>query len=323
MLRNIILALFAFIVLGFIFVWIISGGPRKVFNSVQSLSLSGTSSGEFSLPWQPSNLFPAINEDDLFDESDYSYGADTELSDIEREYQELARQTGELTTFGDPSPLFGDVKIVPYDSYPQGGKDEYIRVQARYENTAPISLSGWSLQSAISGTRVFFPPAAPQFVMGAVNNQRPISLNPGATLIVVTAPSPVGISFRENACTGYLSQLQSFSPELSRDCPNPQNELPLSTENLQLYGESCIDYVRTLPSCEFPQNLPSYLSASCHAFVQTRFSYNGCLNTHANDIGFTKDTWRVFLSANELWHNNHDAIRLLDAQGRVVDAYVY
>lgn len=323
MLRNIILALFAFIILGFVAIWIIGGGPRKLFQSVQSVSLSGTTTGEFALPWQPTNAFPTIDEEDLFGEHIGGYDTEYTLSSLQQEYDALARKTAEVTTFGEPSPLFGDVRIVSFDSYPQGAHDEYITIQAPSENTAPISLSGWSLQSAVSGVRVPIPPASSPFIMGAVNNPRPVALAPGETSVVVTAASPVGVSFRENSCTGYLAQLQSFSPDLLRLCPTPANELPLTTQNLQTYGETCIDFVRALPLCAFPQQVPDALSPNCRAFVQTRFSYNGCLEAHRADVGFEKHIWRIYLGANELWHNDHDAIRLLDAVGRVVDVYVY
>jgi hypothetical protein len=51
---------------------------------------------------------------------------------------------------------------------------------------------------------------------------------------------------------------------------------------------------------------------------------NGCVNRNNFRSEFYKNMWRVYLGASgELWPNAHDAIRLLDAQGKTVSVFVY
>jgi hypothetical protein len=102
------------------------------------------------------------------------------------------------------------------------------------------------------------------------------------------------------------------------------SDLPLTTANAQQYGQSCFDFAATLPTCELPQTLPPNLTPNCQAFVQTRFSHNGCVDAHQRDPDFLRGSWRTFLGQNRnIWHDAHDVIRLLDADGRVVDVLSY
>ena len=48
------------------------------------------------------------------------------------------------------------------------------------------------------------------------------------------------------------------------------------------------------------------------------------MNAHRDDADFTKDAWRLYVGANrELWLNDHDVIRLLDEESRIIDVYTY
>src|SRR3989344_2077555 len=91
---------------------------------------------------------------------------------------------------------------------------EYLELDAR-EGISAVSLTGWSLQSMVSGVRIPIPGAATPFIIGIVNQLPPVVLAPGQTALVVTGASPVGVSFRENRCTGFLEQVQSFDPALA------------------------------------------------------------------------------------------------------------
>ena len=202
---------------------------------------------------------------------------------------------------------------------------EHIEAEAALENTAPIGIAGWSLQSAYTGVRPYIQQGASPFLMGTVNNLSPIQLAPGQSALVNSGVSPVGVSFRENICTGYLGQLQSFTPPLPSSCPSPSSQLPLTPDNLKSYGEICFDYLQTIPLCEAPlNNIPSNLPSSCQYFVAEALSYNGCVARNRSRASFAGDSWRIYLNSNaELWRNSHDIIRLLDADGRTVDVLTY
>lgn len=332
MIRNILLALCAFIVLAVIGVWILNRGPQRTLEKVRTFSLtSATTSGTFVLPWQPTSLFPFIDDKDLFGDyaitNDDSYAnPETQLADIERQYAEIVKNVKDVQTFGNPSPLFGSVRIVPVLSNTAGdsAKSEFIILETPPSNTSPVSLLGWSLQSALTGIRVALPDAASSLRSGDVNNTRAVSLNPGASAIVSSGVSPVGVSFRENLCIGYIAQFQQFYPALPLQCPTPSSDLPLTAENLRQYGDACFDFASTIPTCEFPQQVPDAVSPACRAFLRSTLSYNGCLDRHSSEYNFLQNTWRLYLgSERALWRNSHDAIRLLDSEGQTVDVYVY
>ena len=246
--------------------------------------------------------------------------------DLEEEYNRLNRAASEVRTFGNPSPHTGAVSIVEDVSGVRASdpKEEYVQLSANFQGSASIDIYGWSLESALSGARVYIPSGASPFLMGTANSIGPISLDPGGLVIVSSASSPVGVSFRENICTGYLEQFQSFSPQLGNECPSPSSVLPLTDENLRRYGDSCFDIVSSLSSCQFPQALPPNVLPSCRTYLTDALSYNGCVNRNRYAPSFQKNMWRVYLGAqSEIWRNSHDAIRLLDAQGKTVDVFVY
>lgn len=314
MLKNVIVALIFFVLIGFVIVWTLSGGPRKVWDGVQANIEGATSTQGYVLPWQPNNLFPSISEEDLYG------GAFPEgYEGFEKEFA----QDG--ATLGDPSPYHGEVTIRPYGSSPKSdAASEYLVLEVSPNATAPVSVLGWSIQSAVTGIRVPLPEATPLLIAGTVNTLEPVSLSPGAQAVVFSGVSPVGGSFRENICSPYLGELQTFIPRLEGSCPSPADELPLTAEYISMYGGNCIDFVRTLPSCELPRELPATLTDSCRAFLTSRFSYNGCVNAQRDASGFTKDAWRLYVGASrELWLNDHDVIRLLDEESRIIDVYTY
>ncbi len=187
-----------------------------------------------------------------------------------------------------------------------------------------MPLSGWSLQSVLTGVRLYLPNAAPVFSLGNINEVAPVYLAPGEQAIISSSVSPVSVSFRENMCTGYLGQYQAFTPQLSRQCPSPQTELPMTPSNFAAYGDSCFDTLESLYACTFPDVLPQSVSPECAAALRNTLSYTSCVVRHRSDPGFNSSTWRLFLgSPVEVWRNSHDTIRLLDAQGRTVDVYSY
>lgn len=314
MLKNVIIALLFFIFIGFAVVWILSGGPRKIWEGVKLNVERATSTTGYVLPWQPNNLFPALTEADL-------YGG--QLPEGYEGFEKEFLEDGE--TLGDPSPHYGKVRFRAYGSNPKGDSAaEHLILDIDPYATAPISFAGWSMQSAVTGIRVPVPEATPLLIAGTVNTLEPLSLAPGAQAIVFSGVSPVGGSFRENSCSPFLGQFQTFIPSLQGSCPSPEAAMPLTAEYISTYGGDCIDYVRSLPSCELPRDIPETLSANCRTFLQTRFTYNGCVQSHRDDADFYGSSWRLFIGANrELWLNDHDVIRLLDAESRVVDVLTY
>ncbi len=335
MLRTIIIALIGFILIALIAVWVLSGGPRKVVSSVQTSvndaienATPSVDEPGFRLPWQPVQLFPTLDITGALNDSEYDTASDPQdrLIELEREYDRLKKEVDTSRTFGTPSPYAGKVGIVDSTSgiRGEGVAQEYVEVSAAYTNAEAIDITGWTLESALSGVRVAISPAAAPFLAQSTNVLSPVLLAPGSLAILATAASPIGVSFRENSCTGYLQQFQSFSPPLARECPSPSELLPLTEQNLMRYGDACFDELRSLSECQFPQSLSTTISGSCHAYLTENLSYNGCTANLRNRSSFQSNVWRIFFgSPQELWRDTHDAIRLLDREGRTVSVFVY
>ncbi|MDO8562033.1 MAG: hypothetical protein Q7S05_04390 [bacterium] len=335
MVRKILWWILVLLIISFVATWIWTGGIAKARNQsslftnlVDFIFYHDPSTGAtLRLPWQPE--FPTgagIPETQTDGTASGVVQAQGELSSLNQQYNTLNSQIEDAKTFGNPSPLAGRVRILSEGNPRESAVGaEYIEIASVSQNTAPIDLAGWSLQSAYTGMRAYIPPAVSSFLAGAVNNVAPIQLAPGQGLILNSGVSPVGVSFRENSCSGYLGQMQLFTPALSTDCPSPASLLPLTPDNLRNYGQTCSDYLSSVPSCEAPLNtFPPEVSQNCRAFAQDNLSYNGCVLKNRYSPSFTRDVWRVFLNGNlELWQNGHDIIRLLDGSGRTVDVLTY
>lgn len=330
MIRPIIAALLAVTLIALIVMWVMNGGPRRIANSAAN-AISGAVDDVdpegFRLPWQPAQLFPTLDITDslnLAEDGDMR-STQEKIADLEAEYERLNSEASLARTFGTPSPHRGKVALIQNAAgLRAGAEEEYLEIAANFQNNETIDIAGWTIESALSGLRIVIPPAASPFIANSANVLGPVALEPGAVALVVTKPSPVGVSFRENSCTGYLGQFQSFYPPLDDSCPSPSSILPLTEENLQRYGDSCYDAIAYLSSCRFPDALPTNVSGACSAYLTQQLSYNGCMQRERFKTSFSKNTWRIFLgSSQELWRNSHDAIRLLDAQGRTVSVFVY
>lgn len=201
---------------------------------------------------------------------------------------------------------------------------EYVVIRASDFVTVPITVSGWTLKSAYTGRRAIVPLAASPFYQGVVNSVQPIALGAGESVIVSSGISPIGVSFRETTCTGYLAQTQQFSPALANSCPRPTDLLPRTPDNAARYGGSCLDFVERLPQCSYPSIVPNDLSPACRSFLANTFTYSGCMQSYGSHSSSNMHTWRAYESSgDELWQNGHDSISLYDEAGRVVATVNY
>ena len=327
MIKNVLITSVIVFIIGLIIFWFLTGGVAAAKRTASTLSnpigliFGENGLGSFiRLPWQSatSTRGPDISE--------YATQADeyNRASEDESVPAETPTPASQARSFGNPSPYIGKVVFSGDEATEANPAAEYVQLEASGNNSSPVGLAGWSLQSAVSGTRMYIPQAAPVFIMGIVNNVQGVVLEPGAQAIITTGASPVGTSFRENMCSGYLGELQTFTPELSGDCPSPAEVLPMNADNLRTYGGSCFDYLNSLSQCHFPASLPADLSSACRTFVANTMSYNGCTNAYRNKPAFGLPSWRLYIALRtELWANSHDVIRLLDAEGRTVDVLTY
>lgn len=310
--------------------WIWSGGIAAISRVAGEAKASGgafTILDSFRLPWQDELLDQygaGFDTPTSSPESPQAQATEEDLSTLESEYERLQSAAERSEVFGQPSPYRGSVYLRITAATAGNPSDEYVTLEAAQGEQSPVSLRGWSLTSLLTGVRVYLPDAASPFIGGVINNVDIVALGAGERALVSSGHSPVGVSFRENVCTGYLSQLQTFRPPLANACPRADEVVPLSAGSLQRHGAECVDYIHRIPSCTFAMNVPADLPPNCKAFIANTFSHNGCVNASRSLPRFTLDTWRLYLGSSvELWKNNHDVIRLLDERGLTVDAIVY
>jgi hypothetical protein len=304
------------IILSLIALWLWQGGYWKIAEYAQVIPspLETNSLSDLTLPGQPQ--FWEV-PDTTTGETDHEYGNVRIITDD----TETVRDEGR---YGIPetqrSSYYGSVRIDPGAVESDDSNTEYLIVTSLH--TAPLEISGWSLRSAFSGERRVIPLAASPFVQGVVNRVQPIVLLPGGVAYITSGFSPVGVSFQESLCTGYLTNSQTFSPPLANTCPRPDVVVPSNFENESRYGTECLDYIARLPQCSPPQLVPASLSAACRSLLSNAFSYAGC--TIQNNTNPPSGSWRSYLgSSAALWLNTRDTIQLLDAQNAIVATLRY
>ncbi|MBM3272022.1 hypothetical protein FJY94_01920 [Candidatus Kaiserbacteria bacterium] len=317
--------IFSFLLAGLLIIivaaWFLGGGWEKMKaaargygNPFQAILSGGSFLGsDFRLPGSP--IIPeGAGLGDLGDlayvpESDASFG----------NAYELDARTSDARSFGTPSPYALSVSL--RIEHP-GTEQEYAIIES---SGSEVIMTGWSLQSALTRVRVSLPHAAPMFVVGAPNTLDASVLRPGGIAVVSSGMSPVGVSFRENLCSGYLGQLQQFSPPFAGTCPTPTASMPRTPAAESRLGASCFEYLATLPACTFPgASLPTSLPAMCRATIAERLTYNGCFQSFSARSDFYRDQWRLFLGTQApLWRADSDIVRLLDAEERTVATYSY
>ena len=324
MIGRVLRILIAAAIIVLILMWLFTGGWHTVVNFVKTIPNpidiiwgNATSTYQIHFPWElEAPRGPDISG--LAQQGDAQLGGSSLSAPSGSIY---THSTVDAASFGSPSQLRGSVSLSQGTARESDARLEYVEIAS--QSGAAISLSGWSLQSALSGVRVFIPAGAPVVRIGGPSAAGPIVLKPGDSAVIATGPSPIGVSFRETRCTGYLAGTAGFEPPLQRQCPSASTLVPLTTENLQHYGSECVDHARALPSCTVPR-ISESLTPGCQAFIRYTFSYQGCVDQLGAQNDFTLPSWRIYLnSLSQFWDDRHDTIRLLDQNGLTVDAISY
>lgn len=200
-------------------------------------------------------------------------------------------------------------------------RNEYVVISLSLQADEPVSTAGWKLVSTRTGATVPFPQGTELARSGNVNVLSAIILRPGDQAIVTSGRSPVGVSFRENLCTGYLEEHQTFFPSLSKECPSAYQEYRhFSSDN----DEECGSYLRSFGQCVTETSSNNNAPNDCEDFADEYINYNGCANAHKNDNGFYSPSWRIFLGArDELWAQSRETVLLIDASGNTIDSLSY
>jgi len=312
------------IFIGFIialgFLWAFTGGPDRAI-SQQGWFLNSP----FVSDGAPVNDIPSVYIPDG--------GSSSEPRDTPQVEEEKKSFFDFITNFNagtgaskeEASPYQGQITLSVSGAKQSDEKREYITLKTSRNLDKPLTISGWRIESSATGAGTTIGQAAHLPFFGGVSTELPISIGKNTTVFLITGRSPNGVSFRVNQCTGYFAQFQEITPRLKSSCPKPVDELFENSSVDFVPSDACIDFVENIRQCTFTQTeVPGNIGSGCRSFILETLTYNGCIESHKNDVGFYEDEWYVYLNHDqELWKNSRERIRLLDENGKVVDAITY
>ncbi len=252
--------------------------------------------------------------------------AQQSLSYAQENVVDLQKSLADAAHFGTASTLKGLVTF-SHDVSPlraTDAKNEYLTITVSTRATTGISISGWHIYSERINHALRIPEGVNLPHSAEVNQTAPIVLAPGQSAIISVGTSPVGMSFRQNMCTGYFDQFQNFTPYIPHVCPLPSSDFArFYLGNTHSY-DVCKAFIQKVPQCTVPLDVPNNIGTDCWTLINNDFNYNGCVTTHLGDQGFFGNTWRVYLGEQDAFFTqDHDTIKLLDTAGHTVDAFSY
>jgi hypothetical protein len=311
--------LFIGIIVFIFIVWVAMGGPSRPlsfsgpFMTPQARGTSTSTGSGFSLSHWGAGSGSGTTEQDL---------AKAQQGVVDLEENIVTSQQ-----FGTPSVYHGLVSIrhsiSPFMS--DDPDKEYLSITvSTHAPEAGVDITGWHVRGEAEGRSFSIPDGVNLPRTGRVNDEEPIVLAPGQTAIITVGDSPVGMSFRENMCTGYFDQFQDFSPSLSHACPYPSTDFNRFYLGDPKKLDACRAYINSVPRCSVPLNPPNNVGDDCNQFIDDHLNYNGCVDFHLGDQGFWGSEWRVFAGRdNDFFTKDHDTIKLLDGAGNTVDLLSY
>lgn len=228
------------------------------------------------------------------------------------------------------SPYYDKVKMSNIsglnDSNPN---NEFLTLSTSLKKTETIKITGWYLQSKVTGRLAVIGKAA-LLPFPYTRTESDVILQSGDRVILNKGFSPIGISFRTNKCTGYFAENRDFTPSLPLKCPVAKDEnLPLFSTN-ESSNDRCVDAIKKIGRCKtkgssFLRDLEDTVNQSCKNYIKN-INYNSCVAWHYDDTDFPGNEYRIyFRSIGKLWRDRDDGdkIGLYDENGLVVDSISY
>lgn len=321
-------------VLAFFFVaWLAGGGPSKPISwagpyitPITNVGQSQEGYGDTS--WvrgiTVTGTLPGVRQEELRNN----------VADLQSKLSSLQKETNKENLIGAKSPYYGQVRIVGGNPQATDPDQEYITLQMTSSASEELTLSGWRVQSVATdfGATIGAGDALPS---GAdVRESNKITLRPGEQAYVITGESPLGGSFKENMCTGYLTKGNNFYPSLVNRCPSAKEEFDRFFEGNSIRDNGCYQLINQTNTCRTPND--SGVSSYCLSLIDKHLNYAGCVATHKYDAYFSSGAWRIYLGRTELtrtntqksvygelWRQSREGIKLLDQNGLTVDLYTY
>jgi len=208
-----------------------------------------------------------------------------------------------------------------YSDYPS-----QFQLYAYLPNNEKIDITGWNIKTNHGG--FIMPQAVNVYAPSGFYGPSPeedIIISGNANISIYTNKSPIGVNFRLNKCTGYLSNSHTFNPPIFQTCPT------VSRSEVSYLSGQCQSYIFSLGSCQEP-SISIYNSFpgndegnACRQFL-SKINAITCFQKYHGDADFLSNEWRIWINwtgLNNILDSQHDTVRLLDKNGLLVDQYIY
>ena len=96
------------------------------------------------------------------------------------------------------------------------GNGNYVILNLKLNTGSAISITGWRVSNGKDEGVIGA--VSPLPLQGKINEELPLIITKPSQVIISWGESPIGISFRENKCTGLLGTFQTFIPLLTEAC---------------------------------------------------------------------------------------------------------
>jgi hypothetical protein len=298
-----------------------------ILNSVESVE-NRTLRNTVNLPeYYPENEDTAVLKNEQTEE-EKRQAIEEDIEQAKIELLRVEEELEKIKKYGETSPYAGLIKIRKNSGSLRATDPsrEYVVLETLRGSNEPITISGWKLQSAISGIELEIPEAVHLVFPGVTGSALPVVVLPLDKIYITTGRSPIGVSFRVNKCSGYYNQFQKFIPSINTKCGDPSDEILNYDRDPYIFiDNTCMDYVDRMPTCKAPISpLPVNLSYTCAEAIIDEINYGACIENHKNDEDFRRPDWRIFLKRDsDVWRSKRELIKLLDESGKTVDYYSY
>lgn len=306
------------------------GETRSIFGNVGNNNTTSTENEPVSSSGRSSNTNTTISAPQSAPEPEPQLSPEEIERKLDRAYRKLDELQDDLKVaelWGDRSPFEDEVSLSKGNAASSNYEFEYVTLRANTGNDAPIDISGWLLESYVTEEGATIPLGTRVYRQGRVNETERILLEPGEKAFIITGESPLGVSFHENKCTGYLEAFQNFTPDLSRSCPRIDDIFEDEANKFLFYDNDCYKFVNRTSSCrviDLDDLDDADISPACKQFIEREQTYQSCFDRHSIRPYFVQGEWYVYLGrTDQLWRKNREVIRLFDQNRETVDVLEY
>lgn len=184
-------------VIAFFFIlWLYTGGPTRPISYAGAYITPITGLGQTQVGYGPQ-----IQIKGIFNRGNVTIGS--------------ASSTAPQTQNDSPySSLVALARATGTASAPSG----YLQILVSSNAGKDVDITGWKIQSSATGASATIPTGALLLRTDAKNTQQEILLRPGDKADITSGTSPVGTSFEENKCIGYVltSKQSLYTPCLKQ-----------------------------------------------------------------------------------------------------------